>query len=243
MASGIAPISFSAISYHISHFNSACPCWAHPHTFTTAYSPSVLYSCSSFPHCLLQPHHFTCCLPYILICPLFLLVCSYLIPFSASPLNTTPPHFTVSCAIFLSHCPLPLWSLSFFLLFAMDLQHLSLLSSAFPSPNCSVFHHVLLLQFTAYSGQPHLLPVSSPPPPPLLPAAMFALYTHDFCLLFHLLLAITPQMTRTFLRSPHQAITYHHLPSCLFLLLHFVSTCLELACLQKALTTSPFHVC
>lgn len=52
---------------------------------------------------------------------LFLLVCPYLIPFSASPLNTSPSHFTASRAVFLSHCHLPLWSQSF----ATHLQHLS----------------------------------------------------------------------------------------------------------------------
>lgn len=98
----------------------------------------------------------------------------------------------------------------------------SLLASAFPSPNSCFPIHLATVIHCLFWPAPFTT-VSSPPP--LLPAAMLALYTHYFCLLFHLLLALAPEMTRTFLRSPCQAITYCRLPSCLFLLLHFVSMC------------------
>lgn len=56
MASSFASISFSAISYYISCSNSAWPCWAHIHTSTTAFSLSVLYSCSSLSLAASSPH-------------------------------------------------------------------------------------------------------------------------------------------------------------------------------------------
>lgn len=96
----------------------------HLHHCLLSFCPLFLLIISSLSLAASSPH----CFSYCLISPctaLFLPVCPYLIPFSASPFNTAPSHFTASCAVFLSHCHIPIWSHSFGLLFATHLQHFS----------------------------------------------------------------------------------------------------------------------
>lgn len=188
---------------------------------TTTFSLSVLYSCLSFPCCLLLPHHLTCCLPYCLISPcLALLLLVWHLP-SPNSLHCLPTlsHFTASFAVFLSHCHLPLWFHSFVLhppLIPLCLPLLSLLLAAlFPTMYVPCYFHSLPVLAS---------PICCLLPPLLLLVAMFALYPQYLCLLFHLLLALAPQMLRTFLRSSCHAMVCHYLlprlPSCLLLLLH-----------------------
>ena len=117
----------------------------------------------------------------------------------------------------------------------------SLLASAFPSPSCSLSHHVcaLLLSFTACSGQPHLLPASSSSSP-----------SSHVCSLPTISLFTVP-LTACSCSPNAQDLSQiflpcHGLPLLIapFAILpapaaSFVSSCQELPCLQTALTTSP----
>lgn len=113
----------------------------------------------------------------------------------------------------------------------------SLLASAFPFPNalystmsCYCNSLLVLASPICYLFLLLLLLLFSQQPCVLSTHIIFV-----YCSTYSCLLACSsPQVTRTFLRSPCQAITYCCLPSCVYLLLHFVSTCLELPCPQTS---------
>lgn len=211
---------------------SAYLCWAHPHHHILSFCPLFLFIFS------LLLHHLTCCVSYCLISPCLALLVVWHLP-SPNSLHCLSSHpHPISFYCFICCIPIPLSPFPVVPQLCSSLCHPPLTPLCLPllSLLLAALFPTLLLSFTTFFGQLHLLPVPSSFSPSSNVSSLQYL-----CLPLHLLLA--PQMPRTCLRSPCNAIVHHyllpHLPSNLPLLLQFSSSCQELPCLQTALTTSP----